>query len=277
MPRKRTRWVKRGTARRPTGRVRRKKAANRNYTVVKIFPSMRRTMPDRLHVTLYSDFAFNSTAGVGTNGVPTPGSMAYFNVNGMSLANPYAASGSGPTFQPYATAVGSQGFGALAAPLPGQTATAPAFFTTLMGIYHFYYVKASGITVECDLDNVNDEGTIAIRPLNNSTANTTLMDNLCESRFVKTCKVGHYSTGNKGANKVSNYISTATVLGYPIGDDKMTLEGGFVGTLSNGPSSPWIWQIGYQNTLARVTSAQMFIRIRVRYETILFQPDQHKS
>lgn len=262
----------------PKGKVRRKKVHRKkkriakNHTSIIVFPKGQRTLPDRLHVTLFTSLYFTSAAAVGTAGSP-----ATFNVNGMYLTNPWISSGLGPTFIPYTAAVGGAGGGFAGTLITGNTATAPGFFAKLMELYRFYFTKKSRITVKVDVDNSADEGTICIRPGNNVDLNTTVFDNAAESRYSKTMKIGSNTTGMRGANQISNSIKTSTILGYPISDDILTLEAGFIGTLGAGPANPWSWQIMYQNTFSRATGSPMSFEVKVSYDVIFIQPQPYNT
>lgn len=249
-----------------------RKKAIRNYTQLVIFPQNKKTLPDRLHVTLYSSLRFMSATGVGT-----AGAAATFNVNGMYLTNPWVSSGFGTTFIDYTAAVGGAGGGFGGTLVTGNTATAPGFFAQLMDLYSFYFTKKSSITVNVDVDSVNDEGDIAIRPLSNLQGNTTVFDNMQESRYAKRRRIDYYTNGQKYSNNLSNSIKTSTVLGYNIGDDKMTLEGGFVGNLATGPASPWNWQVMYQSRFNRATAGRLGFNVVVKYDVVLFQPQPYNT
>lgn len=226
------------------------------------------TMPDQLHCKLFYSHQFNSASAT-----PCPGGiLAYYNVSGNVPATPMVSPGSGPTFQAFSAVVGSQGFGGTAHP-GFATAGNPAFYSALLAIYQNWYVESCSITVDVDTTSGNDEGDLYIAPVSVVNQNTTSGQNLSETRFVKTKRIGNYTFGGAGkANSLTSKMSTSKLMGLSSNQQTMVTSASYTGTGTANPGTVWIWQIGYVPRVASTLAGQLAIRTRVVYNVIWHNP-----
>lgn len=225
----------------------------------RLFPVGRCTIPDRLKVQQFYTYEFKS----GNLACPG-GRMAYFNVNGNVLSSPMVYSGSGPVFQPMSTAVAAQGFAGTTATDFGTSAN-PGYYSALLQLYQEWYVSGCKITIDVDPTSAQDDGDLYIGAVTPINANTTSAQNLAESRYGTSRKVGNGAFGMLGSNTLTKYLSTRKILGLKSTDDQLASDAVYVGSGTSVPSTVWIWQVGYHPRSNTVLNGNLTFRVRVTY------------
>lgn len=273
------RWVKKGQKKtkgwKRTGRTR--KVNTRKITKISIFPiGDQRTIPDRLSVVLNCQFVFTSPIAVGTGG-----NMAYYNISGNWLIDPFVTGSGLASFNSYSAAIGGAGGGFNGTLNPGYVSTAdPLFYNAFVpNMYTKYYVKSSSIEVNATISNSLDEGDIVILPVPFNQTQTTVFSNASTSRYAKIAQIGGNAFGiNQTSNTCKNYMSTATLKGIKASDDLMVLQEDLVGDSTTNPPSCWQWQVGYQRRLGgSSTTGQLTFRTKMKYFVTFFQPAKQAS